>query len=330
MGTLYVIEPGARVEKHYEQFIVTKHDEILTAVPAAHVSQVVLTGYAGVTTQALHVMLRRGIGLVMLGYYGQLLGHLRPPGGGNLALRQTQYQCGLDTAFCLEFSRAVVAGKLANCRTIARRIARSHDIPPHCLEDILQALEAVEQANDLAALRGLEGFAARAYFAVLRSKLPSGFGFSRRTRRPPTDPVNALLSLGYTLLTTNLVAALEIVGLDPYDGFFHADRYGRPALALDLVEEFRAPVVDSVVLTMVNKRIVTVDDFERDAKGGMRLTPKALRQFFKQYTHRLQTTIVHPLAGRPLSYQKIFEIQARCLSKAILGQADMYKPFRIR
>jgi CRISPR-associated protein Cas1 len=146
-------------------------------------------------------------------------------------------------------------------------------------------------------------------------------------RRPPGDPVNAMLSLGYTLLGHNMMTALEVVGLDPYDGFFHADKYGRPALALDLVEEFRSVIVNSVVLTVVNKRMLTPDDFRPGRKGGVILRRSGLREFLSQYTARLQTEVIHPLAGRRLTYQKCFEVQARLMRKVIEGQAEAYSPF---
>lgn len=193
------------------------------------------------------------------------------------------------------------------------------------------AVAAVDAAPDLAALRGIEGSGSKAYFAVLRSRLRADFTFEKRTRRPPKDPTNALLSLAYTLLGEAAATALEIVGLDPYDGFYHADKYGRPALALDLIEEFRGPVADSVVLTLINNRMLTPHDFNvNDATGGTYLTPAGLKRFLSAYTKRLQATFTHPLAGRPLTYQKCLEVQARLLAKTITGELPAYHPLRIR
>jgi CRISPR-associated protein Cas1 len=179
-------------------------------------------------------------------------------------------------------------------------------------------------------LRGVEGAAAKAYFSVLRGALREEMTFSRRTRRPPRDPANALLSFGYTLLTHNLMTACEVVGLDPYDGFFHADKYGRPALALDLVEEFRGPVVDSVVQLVINKRIIGPEDFVEGRNGGIYLRYRPLGKFLRQYTKRLNTEIIHPYYGRRLTYQRIFEVQARLMAKTIQGELDSYRPFRVR
>jgi CRISPR-associated protein Cas1 len=341
MATMYVTEQGARIEKEYRRFLVTKDDEVLVAVPAARLSDVVLVGQVGVTTPALLALLQEGVGLSLVSRRGELLGRLVPPTGKNIPLRHLQYRRAEDPAFCLAVSRAIVQGKLGNCRALARRWARTRpEIPPTWNQRIDAAGRQAATAPDLATLRGLEGEGTRAYFAVWRQALapqpgPQGEGelplrFERRTRRPPRDPVNALLSLGYTLLTGNLMAACEVVGLDPYDGFFHADKYGRPALALDLVEEFRPVVVDSVVLNMVNRGMVSAGDFEPGPSGGVQLRVQALKIFFRQYSARLQAQVVHPGAGRRLTYQQWFEVQARALRETIEGKRPAYRPMAVR
>ena len=331
MATLYVTEPGARIEKEYRRLLVTKDDDTLLAVPLGRVSEVVLVGYVGATTQALLMLLDEGIPLSFVTRSGQLRGRLAPPSPKNLPLRHAQYDRARDPAFCLVVGRAIVDGKLRNSRALAYRIRRARpQIAAEWLERIERAVEAVAQAGDLDTLRGVEGSAAKAYFEVLRQALRPEMTFEKRTRRPPRDPVNALLSLGYTLLTQNLITACEVVGLDPYDGFFHADKYGRPALALDLVEEFRGPVVDSVVQLVINKRVVGPGDFEAGREGGVYLSDRGLRKFLEQYTHRLNTEIVHPYHERRLTYQRVFEVQARLLAKTIQGELDRYVPFRVR
>jgi len=331
MATLYVTEPGARIEKEYRRLLVTKDDDTLLAVPLGRVSEVVLVGTVGATTPALLMLLDEGIPLSFVTRTGQLRGRLAPPSPKNLPLRHAQYDRARDPAFCLAVGRAIVDGKLRNSRALAYRIRRARpQIAAEWLERIERAVEAVAQAGDLDTLRGVEGSAAKAYFEVLRQALRPEMTFEKRTRRPPRDPVNALLSLGYTLLTQNLITACEVVGLDPYDGFFHADKYGRPALALDLVEEFRGPVVDSVVQLVVNKRVVGPGDFEEGREGGIYLSNRGLRKFLEQYTHRLNTEIVHPYHERRLTYQRVFEVQARLLAKTIQGELDRYVPFRVR
>lgn len=328
MATLYVTEPGALVEKEYRRLLVTKDDEVLLRVPLSRVSDVVLVGRVGATTPALLALLEAGVGLAFVSRTGALRGRLVPPTAKNIPLRHKKYERAGDEGFCLEIARAIVGGKLRNERTLARRLCRTRaeiDVAP--IEEITAAIKQVDDAPDMDTLRGLEGVGARAYFRVLRQAIPAEWGFEKRVRRPPGDPVNAMLSLGYTLLGHNMMTALEVVGLDPYDGFFHADKYGRPALALDLVEEFRSVIVDSVVLTVVNKQMVTPEDFRPGPKGGVILRRSGLRDFLSQYTARLQTEVIHPLAGRRLTYQKCFEVQARLLRKVIEGQRERYEPF---
>ena len=331
MATLYVTEQGARIEKEYRRLLVTKHDDVLLAVPLGRVSEVVLVGGVGATTPALLMLLDAGIPLSFVTRTGKLRGRLTPPSPKNLPLRHAQYDRARDPDFCLAVGRAIVDGKLRNSRALAYRIRRSRpQIAAAWLERIERAVARVAQADDLDTLRGIEGAAAKAYFQVLRGALRPEMTFEKRTRRPPRDPANSLLSLGYTLLTQNLMTACEVVGLDPYDGFFHADKYGRPALALDLVEEFRGPVVDSVVQLVINKRMIGPQDFTERQGGGVYLSDRGLRKFLRQYTRRLNTAILHPRYGRRLTYQRIFEVQARLLAKTIQGELDKYRPFRVR
>ncbi len=370
MPTLYVTEPGSRIEKEHGRILVTKEDEVLLAAPLAHVTEVVLMGSVGTTTPALLSLLDHGAGLTLISGGGRLRGRLIAAEARNLPLRHKQYARSGNPAFCLEISRAIVAGKLRNCRALARRMVRGNASREEGRGNALReegrrnasreegrgnalreegqagmgetagwsgqfermnaALAQVAGAKDLAELRGLEGSGSKAYFAVLRGTLRQGLTFEKRTRRPPKDPVNALLSLAYTLLGNALFTACEVAGLDAYDGFFHADKYGRPALALDLVEEFRPIVADSVVLTVVNKRMVDEADFVAGEDDGVFLSRAGLRRFVAQFGRRLNTPVFHPLAGRALSYQKVFEVQARQLRKAIESGEPVYKPFLAR
>lgn len=350
MPTLYVTEPGARIEKEYGRILVTKEDEVLLAAPLAHVSDVVLMGGVGATTPALLALLDQGATLSLVSRGGRLRGRLIAAEARNLPLRHKQYARSTDAEFCREVSRAIVTGKLRNCRTMARRLLRMADgglmaddrrsevqelqseirDPQSDIQRINDSLGRVAGARDLAELRGLEGMGSKAYFAVLKRALRGEMTFEKRTRRPPKDPANALLSLAYTLLTNALFTACEVAGLDAYDGFFHADKYGRPALALDLVEEFRPIVADSVVLTVVNNRMLDEKDFETGEDEGVYLSRRGLRAFVAQFGRRLNTQVFHPDAGRPLSYQKVFEVQARRLRKCIESGEPNYQSFRAK
>ena len=329
MPTLYVTEPGARIEKEYRRVLVTSaDDEVLLSVPLVHVTDVVLVGSVGVTTQALLSLLEAGVSFSIISRSGKLLGRLLPPSEGNIFLRREQYRRAADPAFCLPIAKAIALGKLKNQRAFARRLCRAHpELPKLNIENINAAIKSAESAQNLDSLRGQEGIGAKAYFRIFRAALNQEWDFEKRSRRPPADPANALLGFGYSLLTQNIMTALEVAGLDPYDGFFHADVYGRPALALDLMEEFRALIVDSVVLTLVNKRILAPDDFIPVEEGGFHLKPRAMKKFLMQYNARLQTTAIHPLAGRAITYQKCFEVQAWQLRHVIEGKIPAYTPF---
>lgn len=329
MPTLYVTEPGARVEKEYRRILVTSpEDEVLLSVPLVHVTDIVLVGSAGVTTQALLSLLDAGVSFSIISAGGRLRGRLVPPTEGNIFLRRLQYERGADPQFCLAIARSIALGKLRNQRTLARRICRSRPgIPEEEIEKIGLAIRQAEKETDLNSLRGQEGRGAKRYFRIFRAALHSGWSFEKRTRRPPADPANALLSFGYSLLTQNMMTALEVVGLDPYEGFFHADVYGRPALALDLMEEFRALIVDSVVLTVINKGVLRPEDFVHNPEGGLHLKQPALKKFLVCYHDRLQTTAFHPLAERAISYQKCFEVQAWQMRHVVEGKAEQYRPF---
>jgi CRISPR-associated protein Cas1 len=199
------------------------------------------------------------------------------------------------------------------------------------VEAIRRAEHRAEHADSLAELRGHEGNGSAAYFGVFNQLIKAeGVVFSKRVRRPPTDPVNALLSFGYALLANDVHAAVQVLGFDPYCGYLHADRYGRPSLALDLMEEFRPIVVDTVVLACLNKRIIQPADFEVSLGQVHRLTPDARKKFLVQYEERKQTEIQHPVFAYRATYQRCFELQARLLAKHIQGELERYESFVVR
>lgn len=307
----------------------TKDDEVILRVPLRLVSQVVLVGAVGVTTPALHALLRAQTPLLLVRRTGALVGRLSPATPRNLPLRQAQYRRNDDDVFCVEMTRSIVTGKLRNQRVLALRILRRRHGERAPLRTLRAAEKEATQVGDIESLRGLEGTGARAYFAIYRQAFKPEWKFEQRTRRPPQDPINALLSLGYTLLGHAMMTALEAAGLDPYLGFFHTEKYGRPALALDMVEEFRAPFVDSLVMTLVNKRMLGPEDFE-ERDGGTYLRDKGLRLFLREFGDRLECRVTTSKVNRPLSYRKHFEVQARHLARVILGKEQTYQPFRAR
>ena len=332
MPTLYVLEPGARLEKDYQRLLVVKNDELLMRVPIQRVTQVVLIGRVGATTPALHALLQAEIPLLLVSRSGKLQGRLLPPTAANLPLRQEQYRRNDDHAFCLALTQALVTAKIQNQRVLALRLARRHDhIDKQPLHALKTAIAQAKTATHINTLRGIEGSAARRYFAAYRQAFAPEWAFNKRTRRPPKDPVNALLSLGYSFLTQNMMMALEAVGLDPYLGYFHAEKYNRPALALDLVEEFRTPIVDSLVLSLINHRILKATDFTKESsQTGVFLTPHGFRKFLHKYSAKLESEFKSRELGRSISYRKLFEVQARKLAHTIQGNEAAYHPFRMR
>lgn len=331
---------------------------VLAEVRLAELSHVCLFGTPQISTQLVHELCDRQVPVAYFSFGGYFRGLTGGLPSKNVELRIAQYRQAADPAFCLSLARAWVAGKIENQRTMLRR---NHDHPPAmALDDLKRAMGQAAKANSLESLLGVEGNAAKVYFGGLQGMLrprpdcgagfpacdseesneeqagkpapqgvPFRFDFTGRNRRPPTDPVNALLSLGYAVLARDLTAACWVVGLDPFLGFFHSVKYGRPALALDLMEESRAIIVDSTVLTAINTGVVTADDFVRRGPA-VALRPDGRRRFLQAYERRMETLVTHPVFGYRISYRRLLEVQARILSRVLLGELPAYVPFTTR
>lgn len=328
MTTLYLTEQGAVVTKTGERLLVRKDGALLHDVPALHVDQIVVFGNASFTTPAVRYVLENGIDVAYLSSHGTYRGRFQPAWAKDASIRQQQYQRSLEPAFCLSIAQAIVAGKIRNavafCRR-QRRLSRDGKQHAHAMEALLPK---VPTATTLDQLMGYEGSAAALYYRVLRSLFKTDMGFQRRQAHPPTDPVNALLSLGYTLLYNQMFAAVNIVGLDPYQGFFHQRKHGHAALASDLIEEWRAIIVDSVVLTVINRREIKRDDFQ-SAERGLRLSKPALQRFVTRYDARVRETVYVPAIKGKTPYRRMFELQVRQLVQALNGAQATYEPFQI-
>ncbi len=265
--------------------------------------------------------------------HGHYIGRIEPAFSKNSVLRRAQYAAAFDAEHTLTLARGFVAGKLANLRVTLLRAARNTDglDVDSAVDAIRRAERGVERTENIDTLRGHEGEGSAAYFGVFHQLIKAeGVAFPKRVRRPPTDPVNALLSFGYALLANDIHAAVQVLGFDPYCGYLHADRYGRPSLALDLMEEFRPIIVDTVVLACLNKRVLQSTDFEVSLGEVHRLKPEARKKFLVQYEERKQTEIQHPVFAYRVTYQRCFELQARILAKRIQGEIEQYKPFVVR
>ncbi len=293
MPVLYVVEPGAKVTKEGQQLVISKDDRLLGEVEVQGLESVVVLSSVQVTTQALCELLRGGVEFALINSHGRLLGQLTPPTAKNLDLRRAQYAAETDPLFALTQSKLITAAKIKNqCQVLLR-----HALDEPGAQGAVEAAAAelsvladrVPQVTEIAALLGLEGQAATLYWKVFPQLLaPSGLSFPGRQKHPPPDPINAALSLGYSLLTNLLTSQLDAVGFDPYLGFLHQETYGHPALALDLAEPFRAPVVDRMTLRLFNLKILCSDDFQPHPEGGLHLTDDALRHFFAEWERVLQ------------------------------------------
>ena len=338
-NVLYVDEQGCAIKKTGERILVVKQNEILSDIPLIHLGQVVISGNVNLTTPAMQTLLHEGIPVVFLSAYGRYHGALTPQVSRNSLLRCAQHKIANSSDACLDLSKAFVRGKLANMRTmLQRRKWQSVDSTDSALQPLLaniKAMQAMEKrinkATELSELLGIEGNASAAYFGAFNFMLKSemGFDFQRRSRHPPADPTNALLSFAYSLLTADIMAAIQTVGLDPYIGFFHQLKYGKPCLALDVMEEFRPIIADSVVVTLINNRRIKPKDFTQ-SHGGWYLKDHLRKVFYAAYETRKNETITHPLFKYKLTFRRAMELQVRLLAKYLTGEIEQYTPLTVR
>lgn len=333
---LYVQANRAKVAKSGETLEVSVDDKPQATVRLIDVSQVVVMGNVYVTTPTLHELMRREVPVSWYSFGGWFLGHTNGVGHKNVELRTAQYRASFDERLCLRLARGLVRAKILNCRTLLRRNWRADEKPERLMDELKRDADDVERAHDLPTLLGVEGMAAQRYFGCFTNVIKKdddpatfAFDFTRRNRRPPTDPVNALLSYAYSLLVRNWSVTLSAVGFDPYRGFYHQPRYGRPSLALDMMEPFRPLVADSTVIQAINNGEVRPSDFI-SAAGSVALTESGRKRFIGTFERRLAQEVTHPLFGYKLSYRRLFEIQARLLGRFLLNDIPEYPNFLTR
>ncbi len=330
---LYVQEQGARIGLDGDCLAVRGRQTPTVTARLPNTSHVVVYGNVQISTQAMRALLERGIPVSFLSYGGWFYGRAVGVESKNVELRLAQHRAAADAATCLRLARGFVASKIRNSRTLLRR---NHVAPPLLvLSELEQLARKAERAEALEALLGLEGTAARSYFGAFTgmlkgdAALSGAFDLDGRNRRPPRDPVNALLSFVYSLLTKDFALAISAVGLDPLLGFYHQPRFGRPALALDLMEEFRPLVADSVVIGALNGGGFGPDDFSSHP-SGVSMRPAARRRLLLAYERRMEQVIAHPVFGYRISYRRVLEVQSRLLARRLLGELDAYPAFRTR
>lgn len=328
MAVLYVTTQGATVHRKGATLIVEKGGDELARVTTHDLDAVLIFGRGHLTTDATRLLLRRGIGTAFLTFRGRLLGRLAPPAGKNAGRRMQQVALAGDGAARLALSRSVVESKIAGSVSVLRDYAGNH--PATCVREAAAKLAAqmrdLGEADSLDELRGLEGAAARVYFRAFSGMCRGELSFETRTRRPPRDPMNALLSLGYVLVGQELGSLIDAVGLDPYVGLYHDVAYGRPSLALDLLEEFRRPVVDRLALRLNNLGALKRPDFRSPDDGGCLLAPAALERYLAAYEAYLNEPRSGPAGpGGGTSYRRLFRRQVERLAASLDGGA-LYRP----
>ncbi|RRR78335.1 MAG: CRISPR-associated endonuclease Cas1 [Candidatus Viridilinea halotolerans] len=339
MPTLYVIEQGAVLACDGERIEVRREDAVLGSIPLIKLDDIVVFGNVGLSTPAIKRLLDRGIEVVFLTtdgrYHGRLVGEVT----AHVALRQAQYARAADAAWALDQAQRFVAGKIRNQRAVLHRFTRNRSNPPAEAEraaaELDYELQRVGRTTKINALMGLEGSATARYFRGFRALIGDEWQFTSRQRRPPPDPINVLLSLGYTLLTHKAHGAVQAAGFDPYLGFLHQVEYNRPSLALDLIEEFRPILVDSLVLRVCGDGRVTTSDFSPgDAARPVIFGDEGKRRFLSAFEERMRTVATHPLGSDSgpgkVSYLRCIELQARRLARAIREKEQPYEAFTAR
>jgi len=330
IATLYLTEQGSVLRKQGNQLLVFKDGQKLLEVECIKLDSILIFGNVEFTTQALNELFEHGIEFALLTYDGELKGQLTPVTPKNVLLRLAQYQHTLDHAFVLAHSRRIVHAKMHNSLFVLR--SYSYNRPELDLSAETAAIEqAMGQLGDAAeyhSLLGYEGAASRAYFAALAKLVPPDFGFAGRKRRPCPDGINALLSLGYAITETRIRSILDAIGFDPYLAFLHRPEYGRTSLALDLLEEFRQPLVDRTVLFYVNKAAFRPGDFRYDESyGGVLLHREPFKKFLLLFDKALRKQFAN--AGRTASFLEIFRTQAESLANHLSGNGT-YTPFMLK
>jgi CRISPR-associated protein Cas1 len=334
LNTLYITRPECYLHKERETVVIKQGDNKLGQFPMLALQNILCFGQVSVSPGLMAACLESGVGLSFFTEFGKFQAQVMGMPKGNVLLRRTQYRWADDEEKSVSVARLMIAAKVGNCRAVLMREQRNHgasDALAHAAEKMAALLENIRHARNVPQLMGLEGEAASVYFGVFNSLLRShGFEFSGRVRRPPGDPVNALLSFAYVLLASECASALAGVGLDPYVGFLHQDRPGRKSLALDLMEELRAPLADRFVLTLIIRGQMKLDDFVTEASGAVRLKDDARKAFLTAYQERKKESLKHPYLEESIELGLLPHAQALLLARHLRGDMQYYTPFAVR
>lgn len=339
LNTLYITSPDSYLSRDGENVVVIVENKEKFRIPVHNIEGIVTLGYCGASPALLGLCSERNVSVCFLTEHGRFLGRLSGPVRGNVLLRRKQYRMADDKETTLVLSRLFVAGKIANCRNVLQRAIRDHgnvvDLKPlgEASDLLLARQKQAVFAKSLDILRGIEGDAANTYFSVFDNLIiaqKEDFSIKVRTRRPPGDNVNALLSFLYTILANDVQSALEATGLDPYVGFLHTDRPGRPSLALDLMEEFRPYLADRLVLTLINRRQISGTGFINRHESGVIMDDDTRKEVITAWQKRKQEEILHPFLQEKIQVGLLPYSQALLFARFIRGDLENYPVFLMK
>ncbi|TCW52974.1 CRISPR-associated Cas1 family protein [Bacillus thuringiensis] len=336
LNTLFITQPDVYLSLDGDNIVLLKEKEKIGRLPLHNLESIVSFGYTGTSPALMGYCAEKNISLVFLTMYGQFLARVIGKSKGNVILRKKQYRISEDEVISAKIARNFIVGKIYNNKWIIERMTRDYPlridvdqfkaISQHLSSIILE----VRECEDLERLRGLEGQAATSYNKLFNQMIlqqKEDFYFNRRSRRPPLDNVNAMLSFAYTLLANDMTSALESVGLDAYVGFLHRDRPGRVSLALDVIEELRGVYADKFVLSLINKRVINKGDFLQKENGAVIMTDEARKKFIAAWQNKKQEKITHPYLGEKISWGLVPHAQALLLARYLRNDLDEYPPF---
>ncbi|HHU06706.1 MAG TPA: type I-C CRISPR-associated endonuclease Cas1 [Clostridiales bacterium] len=336
LNTLFVTSKDVYLTLDGENVVVNREKQEIARYPLHNLLNIISFSYAGASPALLGACAKRDIGFAFCTPSGRILARVTGESNGNVLLRRTQYRVADELSQSCRVARTMVFGKLYNSRWSIERSCRDHGLRVNAealkgaSAKLKELLPIVLEESDLDSLRGLEGVGASIYYGVIDNMILNNkevFYFRERSRRPPLDPMNALLSFAYSLLAHDCASALESVGLDAYVGFLHRDRAGRASLALDLMEELRPCVADRFVLTLINNRIVSASDFETSETGAVFFTDNGRRTFLRNWQEKKRETITHPYLSEKIQWGTVPYIQALLLARYLRGDLDEYPPF---
>lgn len=336
LNVLYVTLPEAYLALDGENVVVRKEKDIAMRLPLHNLENIVCFGYQGASPALMGACAERHIGLCFLSPHGRFLARVSGRVKGNVLLRKKQIIVSEDKAESVTIARSFLVGKISNCRKVLERARRDHGILldagaiSKSSESLRGLMRAIMECQTVEDLMGFEGSAARVYFGEFDSLIlqqRDSFFFTERSRRPPLDNLNALLSFLYTLLVNEVSSALETVGLDPYVGFLHQDRPGRPGLALDLMEELRPVFADRMALTLINRKQISGKGFTQKESGGVLMDDDTRKKVLTAWQERKQESLIHPFLKEKISFGLIPYVQALLLARYLRGDLDAYPPF---